>query len=330
MGTVAQRWTRRGRDLAETWIARTVQFVSVHLGRLTPRVQTRLARAVQLGVEVHLKSREDQVSVYAAALTYNAFLSILPLALVGLSIAGFMVDELGAPGWLQRVMEEVPGASELVQDRIASLQAARAGLGVVGLAGALWVGSTLASGAQRALDRIFRGHENFLANRLRALGVSIVLGALLLTTLGTVGFVSGLSADGVIALPVAIAIRVVLVVLMFGYWLLAYRLLTPTHGLALRDHLTGTIWMTLGFELLRLFGGWYVGRFVAKASALYGSIAAIFGLLIFIRLAMWLFLYGAEISSILRGELRSWSGQIHVRRHRLQAGDAHGEELVEG
>src|SRR5262245_21617931 len=110
MATVAQRWTRRGRDLAETWVVRAIQLVSVGLGKLTPRVQTRLVRAVQLGVEVHLKSREDQVSVYAAALTYNAFLSVLPLALVGLSIAGFMVDELGAPGWLQRVMEEVPGA----------------------------------------------------------------------------------------------------------------------------------------------------------------------------------------------------------------------------
>jgi membrane protein len=329
MATVAQRWTRRGRDLAETWIARALQLVSVGLGRFTPAVQTRLVRAVQLAVEVHLKSRADLVSVYAAALTYNAFLSILPLALVGLSIAGFMVDELGAPGWLQRVMEEVPGASELVQDRIASLQSARTGLGLIGLIGALWVGSTLTSRAQRALDRIFRGHENFLVNRVRALGVSIVLGAILLATIGVAGYVSGLSADGLIGLPVAVAIRVVLVVIMFGYWLLTYRLLTPTRSVPVRDHLTGTLWMTVGFELLRLFGGWYVGRFVAKATALYGSIAAIFGLLVFIRLAMWLFLYGAEISSILREELKPWSDQLHVHRHRLHAGDAEGQELVE-
>jgi membrane protein len=329
MATVAQRWTRGGRDLAETWAARTLQFVSVALGRFTPRVQTRLVRGVQLAVEVHLKSREDLVSVYAAALTYNAFLSILPLALVGLSIAGFMVDELGGPGWLQRVIEEVPGASELVQERIASLQTARAGLGLIGLIGALWVGSTLASRAQRALDRIFRGHENFLVNRVRALGVSIVLGALLLSTIGAAAYVTSLSADGLIGVPIAIAIRLAIVMLMFGYWLLAYRLLTPTPGVAVRDHLTGAIWMTIGFELLRLFGGWYVGRFVAKATALYGSIAAIFGLLLFIRLAMWMFLYGAEVSSILREELKPWSDQLHVRRHRLHAGDADGQELVE-
>jgi uncharacterized BrkB/YihY/UPF0761 family membrane protein len=87
--------------------------------------------------------------------------------------------------------------------------------------------------------------------------------------------------------------------------------------------------MTIGFELLRLFGGWYVGRFVTKASALYGSIAAIFGILIFLRLAMWLFLYGAEISSILRDQIRWRSGQVHLRRHGLEPGDAHREELVE-
>jgi membrane protein len=329
MATVAQRWTRRGRDLAETWIARSIQLVSVGLGSLTPRVQTRLVRGAQLGVEVHLKSRDDQVSVYAAALTYNALLSILPLALVGLSIAGFLVDELGAPGWLQHVIEEVPGANELIQDRIASLQAARAGLGLIGLIGALWVGSTLTSRAQKALDLIFGGRENFIVNRLRALGVSIVLGALLLTTIGVVGYVSSLSADGLIALPVTIAIRVVLAVIMFGYWVLAYRLLTPTHGVPARDHLTGALWMTVGFELLRLFGGWYVGRFVAKASVLYGSIAALFGLMLFIRLAMWLFLYGAEVSSILREELKPWSDQLQVGRHRLHAGDADGQDLVE-
>lgn len=125
--------------------------MSVWLGKLTPAVQTRVVRGVQLALEVHLKSREDQVSVYAAALTYNGFLSILPLALVGLSIAGFMV----------------------------------------------------------------------------------------------------------------------------------------------------------------------------------GSIAAIFGILIFLRLAMWLFLYGAEISSILRDQIRWRSGQVHLRRHGLEPGDAHREELVE-
>jgi membrane protein len=329
MATVAQRWSRRGRDFAETWAARSVQLVSVGLGKLTPRVQTRLVRGVQLAIEVHLKSRDDQVSVYAAALTYNALLSILPLALVGLSIAGFMVDELGAPGWLQRVIAEVPGANELVQERIASLQAARTGLGLVGLIGALWVGSTLTTRAQTAMDRIFGDRENFIVNRVRALGVSIVLGALLLSTIGAAAYVSGLSADGLIALPVAIVIRVAIAVIMLGYWLLAYRLLTPARGVALRDHLTGALWMTVGFELLRLFGGWYVGRFVDKASVLYGSIAALFGLMLFLRLAMWLFLYGAEISSILRAELKPWSDQLHVRRHRLHTGDAEGQELVE-
>jgi membrane protein len=329
MASVAQRWSRRGRDLAETGLVRSIQLASVGLGKLTPRVQTRLVRAVQLAVEVHLKSREDQVSVYAAALTYNALLSILPLALVGLSLAGFLVDELGAPGWIQRVIEEVPGASALVQQRIDSLQAARTSLGVVGLVGALWVGSTLTSRAQKALDRIFGGRENFIVNRLRAIGVSIVLGALLLSTIGAATYVSGLTAEGLIALPLTILIRVAIASLMFGYWVLAYRLLTPTNTVPIRDHLTGALWMSIGFELLRLFGGWYVGRFVARASVLYGSIAALFGLMLFIRLAMWLFLYGAEISSILRDEVRSWSAQIHIHRHRPEPGDADREELVQ-
>ena len=328
MGTVAQRWIRRGRDLAETWIARAVQFVSVQLGKLTPAVQTRVVRVVQLALEVHLKSRTDEVSVYAAALTYNCFLSMLPLALVGLSLAGFFFTP-DSSDWVQRLLSAVPGLSDVAQEKLGSLQSARTSLGVIGLIGALWVGSTLTSRAQKALDKIFGTHENFVFNRVRAIGVSIALGAVLLTTLVVAGYVSGLNADGLIALPVAIVIRVALAVVMFGYWLMAYWLLTPTRSVRVRDHLTGALWMTIGFELLRLVGGWYVGRFVARASALYGAIGAVFGLLLFIRLAMWLFLYGAEVSSILRDAIRWPSGQIHLRRHRLQARDAHGEELVE-
>jgi membrane protein len=328
MATVTQRWVRRGRDVAETWLARSIQFVSVQLGKLTPAVQTRVVRGVQLALEVHLKSRTDELSVYAAALTYNCFLSMLPLALVGLSLTGFFFEPESAD-WTQRILEAVPGLSEIASEKLTSLQSTRTSLGVIGLIGALWVGSTLTSRAQRALDKTFGAHENFVLNRVRAIGVSIALGAVLLSTLALTGYVSSISADGLIALPVALAIRIALVIVMLGYWVMAYWLLTPTRSVRVRDHLTGAVFMTVGFELLRLIGGWYVGRFVVRASALYGAIGAVFGLLVFIRLAMWLFLYGAEVSAILRDQIRWPSRKADLRRDALQAGDRHGQELVE-
>ena len=301
MGTVAQRWTRRLRNSGETVVFRTLQWTSVQLGRFTPRVQTRIVRAVQLAAEVHVKSAVDDVSVNAAALTYNCFLSMLPLALVGLSLAS-LIREPDPSGWTGRLLETVPGLEQLVVSRLSTLEASRASLGIIGLIGALWVGSTLTSRAQRVLDKIFGGRQNFVVNRLRALGVSIVLGAVLIAFLGISAFLSRLSADGLIAVPVYLVVRVSLLLAMFGYWVLTYRLLTPTKGVRIVDHLPGSGWMTLGFELLRIVGGLYIGHFIAKTTSLYGTIGSIFGVLLFIRLSMWLFLYGAEVSSIARAE----------------------------
>jgi YihY family inner membrane protein len=331
MATVAQGWTRRGRDLAQTWLARALQLTSQLLGTLSPRAQTRLVRWIQIALEIHVKSREEEVSVRAAALTYNAFLSIPPLMLVGLSITGFLISDADVSAWVDRALVTVPGLQDLVQQQLATLREARTTLGLVGLVGALWLGTTLASRTQTTLALIFAADSVSIVNRVRAVAVSIALGIALLATLGASSFVSGLTAEGLIEMPLHLVIRVALAALLFGFWILAYRLLGPTE-LAARDHLSGAVWMTIGFEVLWVLGGWYVGNFVARASALYGAIGAVFGVLIFIRLAMWLFLYGAEISSIVLRERdagRAASGEAHVRRDGLKAGDAHGEELVE-
>ena len=93
--------------------------------------------------------------------------------------------------------------------------------------------------------------------------------------------------------------RLLLLLVEFGYFLLLYKLLTPSKTLRWRDHLPGAILMTLGFGVLKIVGGILVDRTIEHWSSLYGTIGGIFGLLLIIRLAMWIFLYGAELSSVL-------------------------------
>lgn len=56
--------------------------------------------------------------------------------------------------------------------------------------------------------------------------------------------------------------------------------------------------MTVGWELTKLAGGLLLGYFVSKATLLYGAIGSVVGLLIVMRWATWLFLFGAELSAI--------------------------------
>src|SRR5207342_2196624 len=155
MGTLIQRVTRWLRDFGETWLLRLVQWISVQLGRFTPRVQTRIVRGVQVAVEVHVKSLLDDVSTQAAALTYATFLSLLPLLLVGFSLAGTLITNVTATSWFQDLIAGLPGLDAAGLDAVQRQIQSHADISIIGLIGALWAASVLSSRAERALAKVF-------------------------------------------------------------------------------------------------------------------------------------------------------------------------------
>jgi membrane protein len=260
-------------------------------------VQTRIVRIAQLAVEVHWKSRLDDVSTQGAALTYAAFLSLLPLLLLGLSITGSLVHSALASGWYERLTQSVPGLDDVVGSYGDTLAHNAASLGVIGFVGVLWTASVLTSRAQRALTTVF-GLKRRLTNRARAVGITIALGICLLASLALTGVVAGLRMGGLLTVPARIVTGALLFLLELGFFAVAYWLLAPSSGLKPIDHLPGAVVMTLGWTVLKYVGNLVVDHAISRASALYGTIGAVFGLLLAIRIAMWTFLYGAEVSAI--------------------------------
>ncbi|HEY6566763.1 MAG TPA: YihY/virulence factor BrkB family protein [Actinomycetota bacterium] len=301
MANLAQRTTGRLRDLSQTAIARAIQLVSEFLGRFTPPVQTRIVRGVQLGVEVHVKSTEDDVTTHGAALTYAGFLSLVPLILLGLAVTGeIAVLTENQDDWFTKLIDAIPGLSALIGGQEQALASNAASLGVIGLVGVLWTASVLSSRAQRALAVIFGLPPRAMVNRMRALGVTIGLGLALFVSLAATGLVRKLNLDGLLNVPLQIATWIGLFGVEIGYFTLAYWLLTPRRELRFRDHLAGGVVMAVGWGVLKYVGGFFIDRTISKASALYGTLGTVFGLLLFIRIAMWLFLYGAEVNSLVR------------------------------
>jgi membrane protein len=110
--------------------------------------------------------------------------------------------------------------------------------------------------------------------------------------------------------------------LEFALFLLAYTVLTPGR-LRWRTHLPGAIVMTVGWELFKLAGGVLLEYYVLRARLPYGTIGAIVGLLVYLRLATWLFLFAAELSAALRarrGNARSSGDRHGSRRASASAG----------
>jgi uncharacterized BrkB/YihY/UPF0761 family membrane protein len=176
------------------------------------------------------------------------------------------------------------------------------------LIGALWAASVLSSRAERALAKVFDVKRRNVVNRFRAVMITVILGAVVIGGLVVGAVVQSYDVHGLIVIPEWLVVRVLLLLVEFGYFLLLFKLLTPSKTLRWRDHLPGAILMTLGFGVLKIIGGVLVDHTVAHWSSLYGTIGSIFGLLVIIRLAMWIFMYGAELSSVLLREGRGVAG----------------------
>jgi membrane protein len=298
---LAQRTVTRLRNTSQTWLLRGIQLTSSFLGRFSPAAQTRMVRAVQLSVEVHVKSDEDDVSTHAAALTYAAFLSVVPMIVLGLAVTGELLRWNASEGeWFARLIDAVPGLEPLVAAQENALRQSATSLGLIGLVGVLWTASVLSSRATRALAVVFGLPRRSVVNRVRSLGVTIGLGIALFVSLALTGVVLGLQLGGLLSLPTRILSSIALFLLEVAFFTLAYWVLTPRRELRFVDHLAGGILMAIGWNVLKYLGAFFIDRAISRASAVYGTLGAIFGLLLFIRLTMWLFMYGAEVTSIAR------------------------------
>jgi len=246
------------------------------------------SRWMTLTREVLARVRVDDVSTHAAALAYQLFLSTLALSLVGLALIGVAEHHLPfdlAAGTEEQFANLTGGASVT--------------LGLVSFLGLLWTASSLSRRASRALSVIFRtGPERAVRAGVRALattlGLILLIGALPVVT----GIVTTIRVRAGLEVPFRIVSLLAMTALEFGVFWLAYAVLTPGH-LGWRVHLPGAALMTAGWVLFKLVGGVLLSAYVAKATLLYGTIGAVVALLLLLRLASALFVYGAELSAIV-------------------------------
>ena len=106
--------------------------------------------------------REDNLTDWAAALTYYAILSIFPAILALISVLGLMGDS-ATQTLLDNMRQIAPGpAQEIFSDAITNLQSNQGAAGllfVVGLALALWSASGYVAGFMRASNDIWDVEE---------------------------------------------------------------------------------------------------------------------------------------------------------------------------
>lgn len=269
------------------------------LRRASPRVD-HLGKAVA-------RYFDDNGDRLAAAITYYGFLCLFPLLLLLGSVVGFLVrdDPSRQHELLAHLGDFVPDS---LADRLVQLVAERAGItGLLGLVGLIVAGLGWVDALRESLRSMWHQEPhtgNIAVKKLQDLLIIAGLGGTLLLSVAVSGAATSLTSQALSLLGIAEEqgfSRGVLRVVAMGLALasnvaiLAYLLLwLPKNADPFRRVLRGALLGAVLLEAAKYLGFYYFGILIGRGTDLYGgSLAAAFGLLLWINVMARLVLFTA-------------------------------------
>jgi membrane protein len=243
----------------------------------------------------------------AAGVTYFSFLSLFPLVLLAMSVAGFVLNarpELQAD-LIAAIKDAIPGTfgSTLV-DAVETAVSHRSSVGVIALIGLGYAGLGWIGNLRKATMRIWGTDRVSQPNVLVVKGGDLLalagfglaaLVSLALTTAATAATgwllqltgLDGVTGIGTLSRALGLVVTAAGDTLVFG-WLLA-RL--PRTGVPYRSVLRGAVFAAVGFGLLKIVGTYYVQRISqSPTAALFGNAI---GILVWLNLVSRFLLFAA-------------------------------------
>jgi membrane protein len=256
--------------------------------------------------------RDSNGNQYAAAITYFSFLALFPLVLLAVSIAGFVLHS--QPELQQRMFDQlaqsVPGAlGNTLRTSINTAIDARAGVGLVGLAGVLLTGLGWVGNVRQSIDAVWHCEapdRNFLLAKLMnllvlaGLGVGVLV-SLALTAGGTaatdqiLGWLNLQHTAGARLTLKGAGLLVAVAGDMLIFWWLLVRL--PLVSMPRVIAFKGVLMAAIGFEALKIIGTYTIANTANKATA--GPFASLLAILIWFQLvARFLLLCSAWMATV--------------------------------
>ena len=279
------------------------------VSRVAPRL--RAARARWPGVDHAVRAFDRHSAVLggqvAAGITYFGFLSFFPLLALAFAVVGYVSvvypdAREGITSAVQSAFPSLigPGAGQIDIDDVV---AAKAGAGVLGLAGLLYAGLGWVDSLRDGLRIVFGTIDDsppFVRKKLIDLVVLILLGLAVLGSivvsslataatalvLGWVGLADSLAATALLKV-LAVVLAVAFDTVVLG--ILLTRL--SGAGLSWRQVGSGAVLGAVGFEVLKLLGTFLIGRTTDNPA--YATFGVVVGLLIWINLVSRLLVYTA-------------------------------------
>jgi membrane protein len=277
--------------------------------------------------------QEDNVTDWAAALTYYGIFSIFPALLALVSILGLIGHSATQP-LINNADSIAPGAAkQIFTSAVQNLQRSQGAAGVLfvfGLAGAIWSASGYVAAFMRASNAIYDVREGRPLSKTVPvrLGVTVAMVVLLaITAVGVVvtgplarqvGNVIGLGGTAVTAWDIAKwPVLILIVSLMFSllYWAAPNVRHPKFHWVTPGGVLAVLLWLVASAAF-----AFYVANF-GRYNKTYGSLGGVIVFLMWLWLSNVVILLGAEFNAELARGRQIEAGQPEEREPFLEPRD---------
>ena len=247
---------------------------------------------------------EDNASSLGAALAFYTLLSLAPLAIIIIAVAGLFIGSNEAHDLLVAQLSQLmgEGPAHTIAEVVANTRNRNTGLipTILGILALLGGATTVFVELRRDLDLIWRckpektkGLINFVMTRVLALGIVLAIGFLLLVSLAARTAISALSetvGSAIVARAGEFTGSFVVITLLFAA---IYKLL-PARRIA-----WGDVWVGAGVtSLLFWIGKYLIGLYLGKAAvgSAYGAAGAVVVVIVWIYYSAQIFFLGAEFT----------------------------------
>ncbi|HYZ61967.1 MAG TPA: YihY/virulence factor BrkB family protein [Acetobacteraceae bacterium] len=252
---------------------------------------------------------EDNAMSRAAAIAYFTILSLGPVLVICIAIAGLAFGQEAAQGAMVGQLRGLMGdqAAEAVQTMIASAGKRSSGVWatVIGFATLLLTASGVFGEMQSALNYVWKaqpkgGMTAILRARAASLGLVATLGFLLLVSLVVSAALSALGDYLNAIFPgIKVILQIVNIVISFvivsALFAAVYKIL-PDRDLSWKDVIVGAVVTALLFTVGKTLIALYIGSTAVASS--YGAAGALVIVLVWIYYSSLIFLLGSEFTKV--------------------------------
>jgi len=241
----------------------------------------------------------------AAGIAYWSLFSLFPLSLVGVSILSYTNSSPEEQtGMVESIIENFPVSADYLLDLVNSVSESRGTLGVIATTGLIFSGTAMFSAVRKGINHAWHVGQPHFFFLERGIDLLMLLGVALLALFAAVlsTNVLGLAplektSIWLLEGPIGkVFLEAFVLGATFGVLMLLYRFV-PNTKVEWDDTWLGAMIGAVLFNGVRIGFSWYVANF-GDFNVVYGSLAGIMVLLLWVYLSAMAVVLGAEVSYI--------------------------------